>query len=124
MSDAGELMHGVFGIGSLKLPIDLTRQGYATLLHLDLDAIGGKPDLPFQDVDRARRDLVIGTLCVEGRRPSISSADMLQLRQAVGPAPISSRIGEGSPVSAIVLVQISPANRCTRELKAGVSKCH
>jgi len=67
-------MHGVFGIGSLKLPIDLTRQGYATLLHLDLDAIGGKPDLPFQDVDRARRDLVIGTLCVEGRRPSISSA--------------------------------------------------
>jgi len=55
VSDPGELMHGVLGIGSLKLPIDLARQGHDPVFHLDLDAIGRKPDLPLQDVDCTRR---------------------------------------------------------------------
>src|SRR6516225_5646688 len=61
---AGELVHYMVSIGLLKLPIDLARQGHYPLFDLDRDAIGRKPDLPLQDIDRARSNLVIRTLRV------------------------------------------------------------
>jgi len=41
------------------LPIDLAGQRHHALFDLDRDALGRDPDLPLQDVDRARGDLVV-----------------------------------------------------------------
>ena len=44
------------------MPIDLAGQRHHALFDLDRDALGRDPDLPLQDVDRARGDLVVGAL--------------------------------------------------------------
>jgi len=54
----------MLGICPLKVPLDIARQRHDRLLNLDRDAIGGQPDLPFQDIDGACGDLVIGALGV------------------------------------------------------------
>jgi hypothetical protein len=64
IDDAGELVHGLLGIGFPITPLDLAAEGHDAPLDPDRDPVGGKPGLPVQNVDRARRDLVICMLAV------------------------------------------------------------
>ena len=50
--DAGEVVDCGLGFGLLEPPIDITGQGDNPPLDLDGDPVGGKPNAPFEDVDR------------------------------------------------------------------------
>jgi hypothetical protein len=62
--DARQVVHGVFRLLPLELPIDFTGKRHDALFDLYRDLIGRNPDAPSEDVRGALGDFIIRSLLV------------------------------------------------------------